>query len=385
MLLHARTVVLSAGCELESQQKAPSRDFIAERPDCRSPAFTRASERCMARDDPRSVTQQRGSDMGPAIAYYAIVGLIGAALAAWFLLSTVEAIAGGYCDPGAAFLCHYPQDFVAPSIAAVVGVTLLGTAWRLRRVPPRFGPLVVVGAAIGVAVPLLPIGLVLWAIGPLGSLDIFGPSNIPATAVVLVFGLPLLWALASGDIARRRAPRRWERRTLAIALVAPLIALLLILVAGRAAGITGSWQPAKIESVGTMTLRLERPIELVDAGDAECELTAGGDELSVYGDGQLQVEGQPVYTVALGAAGMVTAEPEASADSIWLSISVGYSNTDRGADVPVEADNIVERRLDGSSGSVRFARVVPVGHGGGLPSPLDEAWEGTVEWTCPTE
>ena len=71
--------------------------------------------------------------MGPAVAYYTIVGLIGAALAAWFVLSTFEAIAGGYCDPAAELLCHSAQDLVAPIVAFVVGVTLLGTARRLRK------------------------------------------------------------------------------------------------------------------------------------------------------------------------------------------------------------------------------------------------------------
>jgi len=217
---------------------------------------------------------------------------------------------------------------------------------------------VIIGVAIGVAVPLLPIGLVLWAVGPLGSLDIFGPSNIPTAAVLLVFGLPLLWAIQSGGLARGRATGRGERRALAIALGAPLIALLMVLAAGRAAGVTGSWEPATTESVGTMTLRLETPIQLVDTGDAQCELRAGGDELQVSSDGRLPVDGQPWYTVSVSAGELLGAAPEARAERLELYISVFYPNTDRGAGFRSERHNIVVRGLEGSSGSLRFAKLV---------------------------
>ena len=62
--------------------------------------------------------QRHGSGLGLAVAYYGIVGLIGAALGAWFVFSLVEAILGGYCEIGApgAVLCGKPlQELLAPS------------------------------------------------------------------------------------------------------------------------------------------------------------------------------------------------------------------------------------------------------------------------------
>ena len=161
------------------------------------------------------LTRRRGNNLGPAVAYYGLVGLIGAALTAWFVISTIEALLGGYCDPGAEFLCHYLPDLIAPTIAFVVGVTLLSTAWRIRRDPPRLGPLVSVGAVVGVAVAVLPIPLVLAAAyssslasGGSGSdeIDIFG-AKIPTAVLVVLSAGPLLWAVHSAVMVRRESAR----------------------------------------------------------------------------------------------------------------------------------------------------------------------------------
>ncbi len=50
-------------------------------------------------------TPRRGSGMGPAVAYYGIVGVIGAALGAWFVLSLVTEMGDG-CPPGGALCGH---------------------------------------------------------------------------------------------------------------------------------------------------------------------------------------------------------------------------------------------------------------------------------------
>jgi hypothetical protein len=151
----------------------------------------------------RPERKRPGGSIGVAIAYYGIVGLIGAALAAWFVFSLVTDLLSGNCEIGApgAFLCdHSLQDFIAPAIAFVVGIALLPTARRLRRVPPRLGPLVGVGAVVGVAVALLPIVLVPADFS--GSFNIFG-SMVPTIVLALPFVGLLLLALASAVIVWR--------------------------------------------------------------------------------------------------------------------------------------------------------------------------------------
>ncbi len=158
-------------------------------------------------------TPPRGSDTGPAVAYYGLVGLIGAALAAWFVFSLLEAFLGGYCPigrPGELSLCgHSLRDLIAPVVASVVGATLLPTARRLRRNPSRLGPLGGVGVVVGVAVAVLPIVLILWAADFSSDFNIFG-SKVSTAGLVLLFAVPLLWALQSAVIVWRQAARPEE-------------------------------------------------------------------------------------------------------------------------------------------------------------------------------
>lgn len=125
--------------------------------------------------------QRRGSGIRLAAAYYLIVGVIGAALGAWFVFSLVGAILGGYCDTTALGepLCgHSFQDFLAPIVASVVGGILLPTARRLLRDPPRLGLLAGVAVVVGVVVAVLPIVLILRVADLFGSFNIFG-SKVP--------------------------------------------------------------------------------------------------------------------------------------------------------------------------------------------------------------
>ena len=85
------------------------------------------------------------------------------------------------------------------------------------------------------------------------------------------------------------------------------------------------------------------------------------------------MEGRPAFTVSVGAAGLLAATPEERADFLWLGMGVVYSNTDRGADLFAEPDNIIDRRLDGFSGSLRFARLAPTPHGPPCRLPSTES------------
>jgi len=323
-----------------------------------------------------------GSGVGVAVAYYGLLGLIGAALAAWFLFSTVEALLGGFCDPGAQVLCHYVQDFIAPTIALVVGVTLLPAAIRLRRNPPQVGPLVGVAVVVGVVVALLPIILILWAADPSGEFNIFG-EKVPTVGLVVLFSGPLLWALASAVIVWREGGRQGERRALITgfgggALVA--IGTMIAVVAAQGIGSVGDMpldgDGTMMESVGTGTLRLERSVQHVGTGAAEC-FAGGGDQLSVqFEPTQLPIEGRPLINVAVTAAR--DEEP-------YVYITVDEPETGRFHEMGSPPGSIAEARRDGTSGSFRFANLDGTSYRNGEAGPLDLHLEGTIEWTCPRQ
>ncbi len=163
----------------------------------------------------RQAPRQRpnGLALRAASWYYAAMGLFGLGLAAWFVLSLVETIAAGYCESAGGVLCgHYPMDLVAPSIAAIVGATLLPTARRLRRDPPGVGAWTAVGAAVGVLIALLPNALILYAGGEEGTINIFG-SKTPVFALLAIFAWPLLLAVTSAVAVWREAARQRKLAT----------------------------------------------------------------------------------------------------------------------------------------------------------------------------
>jgi hypothetical protein len=326
---------------------------------------------------------QPGSGLGLAVAYYGFVGLIGAALAAWFVLSTVEALLGGFCDPGAEFLCHNVQDLIAPTIACVVGLTLLPTAMWLRRNPAQLRPLVGVGVIVGVVVALLPIIVILWAADFSGEFNIFG-SKVPTAALVLLFSGPLLWALASAVIVWRQSARQGERRSLItglaagalIAAVGTTIAVVAIPGIGSVGDMPSDGEETTMESVGTVTLRLERPTEHVETVAAEC-FAGGGDHLSVQLDrARLPIEGRPVISVSM------TAERD---DELYVYIVVDEPETGRHHEMGSPPEGITEARRDGAGGSFRFANLEGTSYRNGEEGPLDLHLEGTIEWTCPSQ
>lgn len=146
----------------------------------------------------RPGTRSRRTPLRFAIAYYVLVGLIAAAVAALFVISTLELLLAGLCGPAVDVPC---SSVSIPTIAFVVGVVLLSTAWRIRRDPPQFGRLVNLGAVVGVAVPALPI-LFILAMSDSLRIDIVGSPDLGP--VLLLTGL-LLWAVHSAIVVWRGA------------------------------------------------------------------------------------------------------------------------------------------------------------------------------------
>jgi len=265
-------------------------------------------------------------------------------------------------------------------------VTLLPAAIRLRRNPPQVGPLVGVAVVVGVVVALLPIILILWAAAAdlSGEFNIFG-SKVQTVGLVLLFSGPLLWALASAIIVWRQGGRQGERRALITgfgggALVA--IGTMIAVVAAQGIGSVGDMpldgDGTMMESVGTGTLRLERPVQHVGTGAAEC-FAGGGDHLSVrFEPTQLPIEGRALINVA------VTAERD---DELYVYITVDEPETGRRHEIGSPPGSIAEARRDGTSGSFRFANLDGTSYRNGEPGPLDldRHLEGTIEWTCPSQ
>ena len=109
------------------------------------------------KQQPAPVSTWPDGGLGTAVGYYALMGLFGAALATWFVFSLATQILAGQCSSFGLLCDRSLQEFIAPGVAGVVGGTLLPTAFRLRRTPPMFGPIVGAGVVVGVAIAVLPI------------------------------------------------------------------------------------------------------------------------------------------------------------------------------------------------------------------------------------
>ena len=158
--------------------------------------------------------RQRGrTAVDVAVAFYGLAGLIALAAGAWLLLSTTTAMTGGcyvvFHLQGSrlltlgsqdGFLCEQTTDLLGLIVPALVAATLLPTAWRLRRKPPRLGPVVAVGVVVGLAVAALPLAFILWAV------DFYGFP--PGPLELVIFAGPFLWALVSAVIVGRQAMAR---------------------------------------------------------------------------------------------------------------------------------------------------------------------------------
>lgn len=161
-----------------------------------------------------SAGRQRGrTAMGLAVAFYGLAGLVALAAGAWLLFSTTTAMTGGcyvilhlqgspLLTLGSQddFLCEQTTDLLGLIVPAFVAATLLPTALRLRRNPPRLGPVVAVGVVVGLGVAALPLAFILWA------LDFYGFP--PGPLELVIFAGPFLWALVSAVIVARRAMAR---------------------------------------------------------------------------------------------------------------------------------------------------------------------------------
>ena len=330
-----------------------------------------------------------------AAAYYLMMGLIGSALGAWFVLSLVEAILAGYCDTtaGGEVLCgHALQDFVAPIVASVVAVTLLPTARSVRRDPPGVGLLVGIGVVVGVVVAALPIILILVVADLFGSFNVFG-SQIPTVRIVLLFVGPLLWAVASAVAVWRQADRKYERGALMKGMgAASLVAVLAPLLIGQVGTMAAASRPAITESLGTLTLRLEGPVDLVDSGEASCAVDDSGEQLFVSREDDLVPDGSyerfSDTTVTVTAGDVFASGHTRRDDGLEVVITVGNAYADdveaRGVYLVSTQDSVLEGQWDGARGNLRFANLAAAPYGGGPPKVTTD-WKGTIQWTCPTE
>ena len=155
--------------------------------------------------------------------------------------------------------------------------------------------------------------------------------------------------------------------------------LLVTMVGGMAA----ASRPEITYSGGTVTLRLERPVEAADSGEALCAVGDGGEQLSVQRDGRLLVEGRPEFTVTVAVGDMLAQGSARREDGLEMWITLSDTDTGEVGQLWSTRDSILEMQREGASGRLRFARLAP--SWGGLPSPLDTDLEGTIEWTCPSE
>jgi hypothetical protein len=132
-------------------------------------------------------------------------------------------------------------------------------------------------------------------------------------------------------------------------------------------------------TLGTVTLRLERPIDFVHTGEAICD-AAGGAGVSLS-TGPVSVEGKRVHLVVQ----VYPQENERLGDPAGIpevSIRVEAETGVAGTEYSATSDSIVEGSRGAASGSLRFAELAASPYGGGAPSPLDRDLAGTVEWRC---
>jgi hypothetical protein len=322
--------------------------------------------------------------LGPAVAYYAAMGLFGLALAAWFVLSLVEAVTAGYCEGGGGLVCgHSLESLIAPSIAALVAATLLPTARRLRRQPPDVGPVSAVGAIVGVLIALLPNALIVMVGGPEGEINIFG-SKTPVLALLAIFVWPFLWALASAITVWREAARRGKLTThvVAAAGISILAGLGMFALATRA-NADGAVGDDLQYAHGEATLRLERPAAVVETGEVQCTTGPTGElqiQFSTMSE-EAQPDG-PSYDVTVTSGQRLVIYRDRPRDD-GLEVLIEIYNADG---MPDQLLSMPESRLaierDGSGGTIRFAELQAAVYGdaGRHYVPSDVA--GTFEWTC---
>jgi len=331
-----------------------------------------------------SPTPRRSPGVGPAVVFYAGLGLFGVALAAWFVLSLVESFAAGYCEFAGGSICgHMPIGFIAPSVAGVGGVALLLTARRLREKAPRVGTITAIGSAVGVLITALPFVPIVIAGTDDGTFNVFG-SKIPVLGLMAIFVWPLLWALTSAATVWIEAGRQ---RQLPVHLgVAGALAVATVL--GVSALLSGAINAQEADadirqSLGTATLRLEGSVEVVETDEVICALAPDG-SVQVHLDGVRDQPrpGEPVYgaTVSVGARMGIGLHPRD--DGLEVIIEVMYA--DREPDhIGSTPDSHLTLEQDGAAaGTMRFSGLARTTYGDDGPGTEPSDVAGSFEWTC---
>jgi hypothetical protein len=318
--------------------------------------------------------------VGPAVVFYAGLGLFGVALAAWFVLSLAESFAAGYCELAGGFVCG---DFIAPSVAGFGGLALLLTARRLRRNVPRVDTITAIGAAVGVLITAVPFVPIVIAATDDGTFNVFG-SKIPVLNLIAIFVWPLLWALTSAATVWIEAVRQ---RQLPIHL-GVAAGLTVAAVLGVSALLTGASnaheQDADLRpSLGTATLRLEGSVEAVETDEVSCVFAPDG-SVQVYLDGTRDEPrpGEPVYgaIVSIGARMGIGLHPRD--DGLEVIIEVMYA--DRHPDeIGSTPESLLALEQDGAAaGTIQFSGLARRTFGDDGPGTEPSDVTGSFEWTC---
>lgn len=331
----------------------------------------------------RAPTPQTSPGVGPAVVFYAGLGLFGIALAAWFVWSLVENFAAGYCELAGGFVCgDMPIGFIAPSVAGFGGLALLLTARRLRPNVPRIGTITAIGSAVGVLITGLPFVPIVIAGTDDGTFNVFG-SKIPVFGLVAIFVWPLLWALASAATVWIEAVRQ---RQLPIHLgVASGLAVATVL--GVSALLTGAInaheQDVDILSLGTATLRLEGSVDAVETEEVSCVFAPDG-SVQVHLDGLRDQPrpGEPVYgaTISVGAAMGIGLHPRD--DGFEVIIEVMYADREPDEIGSTPESHIALEQDGAAAGTMQFSGLSRTTYGDLGPGTEPSDITGSFEWTC---
>jgi hypothetical protein len=317
--------------------------------------------------------------VGPAVVFYAGLGLLGIALAAWFLLSLVESVAAGYCD-----VCgDMPTGFIAPSVAGVGGLALLLTARRLRGNVPRVGMITAIGSAVGVLITGLPFVPIVIAATEDGTFNVFG-SMIPVLDLVAIFAWPLIWGLASAATVWIIAVRQ-RQLSIHVGVASGLAVATVLGVSALLSGASNAdEQGADMQqSLGTATLRLQGSVEAIETGEVSCLFAP---------DGSVQVDleslrdeprpGEPVYgaIVTVGAGMGIGLHPREDGLEVMISVWSADREPDEIGSTP--ESQIALEQIGAATGTIRFSGLARTTYGDNGPGTEPSDITGSFEWTC---
>jgi hypothetical protein len=159
------------------------------------------------------------------------------------------------------------------------------------------------------------------------------------------------------------------------------------LIAGQNLG--PSREPLIYQPDGTMTLRLESPVEVVGVGSAACTNVASGTEFAVSGNPSMRLdtpEGQSIDVyLNIGDRWEAIDGGASRKDGVRLDlIATAAKIQDDGSPSMVvmglDDSSTLESSFSKAGGSLRFAGLVAQPRDGFAGPPVDLA--GTLEWTC---